>query len=372
MTSPTETATTLRYVRYDDSVESRQPDEDELIEKIVASMSRVNKRVFDQHRHATRDAHAKSHGVLRGELTIYDNLAAHLSQGLFRTARSYPIVARLSSAPGHIQSDTIPVPFGMALKLIGVEGKKFLPGHEDELTQDFLLVNNPTIPFGDVATYWKTQRLLEAQGDPPELVQRAAASVASGVNAALKLTGHSNPFLEALGAPRTHLLGETFHSMAALRYGDYFGKVSAAPLSESVKALTGQAFDASIGESGIRDRVVDFFRNNAAEYELRVQLCTDLARMPVEDAAVAWPPEESPHQPIAKISFGKQDAFSPERRVYADDVLSFNPWHCLPEHRPLGSIMRARIKAYESSSKFRHEMNVQRRVEPRGVDDLPG
>ncbi len=369
--TPSATPPTLKYVRYDDSVETTQPGEAELIEKIVASMARVNKRVFDQNRHATRDAHAKSHGVLRGELTVYENLPDPLRQGVFRAARSYPIMARLSSAPGHIQSDTIPAPFGMALKLIGVEGKKYLPGHEDDVTQDFLLVNNPTIPFGDVATYWKTQRLLEAQGDPPELVQKAAATIASGVNAALKLAGHGNPFLEAIGAPRTHILGETFHSMAALRYGDYFGKIRAAPLSESVKALTGQALDSSIGESGIRDRVVEFFRDNAAEYELRVQLCTDLARMPVEDASVAWPPEESPHQPIAKISFPPQDAYSPARRVYADDVLSFNPWHCLPEHRPLGSIMRVRIKAYETSSKFRHEMNVQRRVEPREIGDPP-
>jgi hypothetical protein len=360
-----------RYLPYDDSVERTQPDEDELISKIVASMARVNRRTFDQYRHATRDAHAKSHGILRGELTVYDGLPEHLRQGVFRAPRSYPVMARLSSAPGHIQSDTIPVPFGMAIKLLGVEGKKILPGHEDEVTQDFLLVNNPTIPFGDVATYWKTQRLLEAQGDPPELVQRAAASVASGVNAALKLAGHGNPFLEAIGAPRRNILGETFHSMAALRYGSYFGKISAAPLSATVKALSGQPLDPKAGDSLVRDLVVDFFRANAAEYELRVQLCTDLTRMPVEDASVAWPEDESPHQPVAKLSFPAQEAYSPARRVFADDVLSFNPWHCLPDHRPLGSIMRVRIKAYETSSKFRHEMNVQRRVEPRDISELP-
>jgi hypothetical protein len=369
MEHPPKSASTSSYVRYDDSVETKQADEDALIEKIVASMARVNQRVFDQHRHATRDAHAKSHGVLKGELTIYDGLPDHLRQGLFRTPRTYPVMARLSSAPGQIQSDSVPAPFGFALKLVGVEGKKLLPAHEDDVTQDFLLVNHPTIPFGDVATYWKTQRLLEAQGDPPELVQRAAATIAGGVNAALKLTGHGNPFLEALAAPRTHILGETFHSMAALRHGDYFGKISLAPLSDSVKSLTGQPLDG--GDSHVRDIVVDFFRKTGAEYELRVQLCTDLARMPVEDASVAWSPEESPHRPIGKITFAPQEAYSPARRVYADDVLSFNPWHCLPDHRPLGSIMRVRIKAYETSSKFRHEMNVQRREEPRDIRALP-
>ena len=74
--------------------------------------------------------------------------------------------------------------------------------------------------------------------------------------------------------------------------------------------------------------VVDFFASNSAEYELRAQLCTDLVTMPVEDASVLWP-DTAPHQRIAKITFPAQDAYSAARRAYADDVLSFNPWHAL-------------------------------------------
>jgi hypothetical protein len=121
----------------------------------------------------------------------------------------------------------------------------------------------------------------------------------------------------------------------------------------------------------LRDLVVDFFRNNSAEYELRAQLLTDLQQMPVEDASVLWPESLSPHQPIGKLTFAAQDPYSPARRVYGDDVLSFNPWHCIEEHRPLGSIMRIRIKAYEMSSSFRHQMNAQPRVEPKDINELP-
>jgi hypothetical protein len=72
------------YVRYADGVEEIQPDEQQLIDDTVASMSRLNRFMFEKHRHAIRDAHAKSHGVLRGELHIYPNLPAHLARGLFR------------------------------------------------------------------------------------------------------------------------------------------------------------------------------------------------------------------------------------------------------------------------------------------------
>jgi len=91
----------------------------------------------------------------------------------------------------------------------------------------------------------------------------------------------------------------------------------------------------------------------------------------VEDASVRWPETASPHQAIATISIPAQDAYSNERRVYADDVLSFTPWHALAAHRPLGSIMRVRVKAYEGSSTYRHTMNTTPRCEPRTIDELP-
>jgi hypothetical protein len=147
-------------------------------------------------------------------------------------------------------------------------------------------------------------------------------------------------------------------------------KVGLAPLSDNVKALAGQEVD--LKEPGAyRDLVVDFFRTQGAEYELRAQLCTDLKTMPVEDAAIDWPQDQSPYQALGKIVLPAQDAFSPARRVYADDVLSFNPFHCLPEHRPLGSINRVRIKAYESSAAYRHTTNAQPRTEPTDINQLP-
>lgn len=75
--------------------------------------------------------------------------------------------------------------------------------------------------------------------------------------------------------------------------------------------------------------VVNFFRSNTAEYEVRVQLCTDRAE--IEDATVAWP---SPECGVAKIAFLSQHAGTPERRVYGDDSLSFTSWRGLAAHRP--------------------------------------
>jgi hypothetical protein len=331
------------------------------IEQIVASMGRTNRKIFDKHRHAVRDAHAKSHGILKGELEVYPDLPQHLRQGVFAMPKRYPVIVRLSTAPGDLQSDRVPALHGMAIKVLGIPGNKVLSDDEGH-NQDLLLVSYPVMPFGNVASYWAFQQIMEklAESPPEPDTTEKSSDAASMLPASLRAVA---------AVPYSHILGETFHSMAALRFGAYVAKISAAPLSESVRSLKGTPVPD--GDSALRDLVVDFFRNSSAEYELRAQLLTDLQQMPVEDASVLWREDLSPHQPVGKLTFPSQDAYSPARRVYGDDVLSFNPWHCLDEHRPLGSIMRIRIKAYETSSSFRHHMNVQTRLEPKDITELP-
>ncbi len=159
--------------------------------------------------------------------------------------------------------------------------------------------------------------------------------------------------------------------MAALRYGDHVAKISAAPRSQDVRALTGRPVGRRAGDSALRDLVADFFASHGAEYDLRAQLCVDVDRMPIEDASVLWPEELSPHQVVAVLHLPAQDPYSDARRRYADDVLSFNPWHALEAHRPLGSIMRSRRVAYARSSDFRHTVNGVREREPSSIDELP-
>jgi hypothetical protein len=103
----------------------------------------------------------------------------------------------------------------------------------------------------------------------------------------------------------------------------------------------------------------------------RVQLCTDLTRMPVEDASVEWDEHLSPSLTIARVTVQPQNAYSNPRRVWVDEQLSFNPWHSLAAHRPLGNIMRARFKAYQASSHFRHSAEGRQMVEPRSIEEMP-
>jgi hypothetical protein len=44
---------------------------------------------------------------------------------------------------------------------------------------------------------------------------------------------------------------------------------------------------------------------------------------------------------------------------------------CLPEHQSLGSINRVPLKAYASSTNYRHATYAQPKVEPTGISQLP-
>ena len=118
---------------------------------------------------------------------------------------------------------------------------------------------------------------------------------------------------------------------------------------------------------GLREAIVEFFRKNGGVWEVRGQLCTDLELMPVENAAVIWPEEMSPYQPIARIEVKPQVAWSKTRSSVVDDGMLFSPWHGLAAHRPLGGIMRARKEVYEMAKKFRAERNGRAIEEPQEI-----
>ncbi|MGS2810411.1 catalase family protein [Nocardia sp. MW-W600-9] len=363
----------MTYLRFRDDLEQPRPDEEQIIDKIIAVLRDNNERAYRKYKRGLRDAHAKSHGILRGELTVPAGLPPELAQGLFATPATYPVIARLSSTSGVIRSDQLRGVRGLGIKVLGVHGPRAMPGDE-ATTQDFIMVTHREFLFADAHAYltqgmptaWVLARL------PDEVLRAGSDLVAALDKHVLRRIGTQvPPNLGVFVAPNTHILGETFYTSAPLRYGDYVAKLLYLPVSPEVAALQGQPVSATAGVNAHQDAVVDFFATHSATYELRAQLCTDAATMPIEDATVPWPEEASPHRTVATIRFDVQDPYTPQRRAYGDDVLSFNSWRGLDAHRPLGSINRLKKRVYEASSDYRHDVNNAPRLEPRDATELP-
>ena len=121
-----------------------------------------------------------------------------------------------------------------------------------------------------------------------------------GVESVVESVGGESPTLRSLGGhPPTHILGETYYTQVPLLYGLYMAKLSIAPVLSELRALTCAPVDVNDKPNGLREAVVDFFRTNGREWEVRAQLCTDLEAMPIEDASVRWPEDQSPYVPVA-------------------------------------------------------------------------
>ncbi len=166
-----------------------------------------------------------------------------------------------------------------------------------------------------------------------------------------------------------HPLAEAYFTQAPIRYGDYVAKLAVVPVAAAQRALDGVSIDQDAPDA-LRVATVEFLWQHEAEFEIRVQLCTSLRTMPVENASVEWPERESPYRTVARLRLPKQEACSPARRAFVDG-LSFCVSHSLAAHRPLGSIMRARLAAYPAMSRLRRETNGVALREPASIDEVP-
>ncbi|MGV0744645.1 catalase family protein [Mycolicibacterium sp. XJ870] len=355
-------------ILYRPDLEQPRPDEDALIEKITAKLRKNNERAYRKYKHGLRDAHAKSHAILRGELIVAEGLRPELAQGMFAQPRTYPVIARISSTSGVLRSDKMRGVRGLGVKVLGVEGPRAM-ADEPNTTQDFVLVTHEEFLFGGARDYLRmgmpTATVLARLPD-------SALAAGSELLGLLKRIGLRIPDnLAVFIAENRPILGETFFSSAPIRYGDYVARFKYAPLSTEVRDLENQRLPRNPSQDAHRDLIMDFFAKHTAEYELSVQLCTDEKTMPIEDARVHWDAKASPYLPVAKVVFGRQNPYSAVRRAYGDDVLSFNSWRGLEAHRPLGSINRLKRKVYEASSDFRHQMNRVDRHEPADISELP-
>lgn len=356
-------------LRYDPAYEVLDDDGPKRRENLQSTLRKISETTHRYSPISTRTVHAKSHGLIYGEMEIYDNLPAHLAQGMFATANKLPLVMRFSTVPGDILNDKLCTPRSLAIKILGVEGER-LSGSEEATTQNFMFVNGSSFLSSSVQQFLSKLKILATTDNSPEFKQFLSQILQSTSKLIDSLSGGRQRLLNSEGQPETNILGETYFSQDPILYGDYMAKVALVPIAPALIALTNKPIDISFSSDSLKKSVVDFFITNTAEWELRVQLCTDIHHMPIEDASVVWSEEMSPYLPIAKITAKPQIAWSPYRSQVVDKGMMFSPWHGIKSHRPLGSVTRLRKMTYEMS-KDRSEVVIGEHVaEPTNLDDL--
>jgi hypothetical protein len=361
----------FRPVRYEPDMEYAEPGEGDTARELTETMRGIAETTYRDYGYPVRSVHAKSHGLLRGELRVMGGFAPAYAQGLFARPGTYPVVMRFSTNPGDLLDDSISVPRGLAIKVVGVEGER-LPGSEGQATQDFVMVNAPAFGTPTAKAFLGAAKLLAKTTDIPQGYKKAVSAVLRGAETMLEAVGGESPALKSLGGrPNTHILGETFYSATPFLHGPYMAKYSVAPVTPMLKALKDRRIDVAGRPDALREEVMAFFASQDGEWEMRVQLCTDTERMPIEDSSVEWPEEASTYVTVGRIRVSAQPSWDEARSKAVDLGMSFSPWHGLAAHRPLGSINRVRKPAYEMSSGFRAAHGGCPMHEPRTADEIP-
>lgn len=309
--------------------------------------------VIEQHRDNTRvlrDAHAKAHGCVRAQVRIRDDIPSSLRHGVFsEPGREWNAWMRLSNGNAYPQFDRINDARGMAIKLLDVPGDKLTrdPHHASE--QDFVMFNHPVFFVRDVAEY-RSNFAAQAEG------KKVLAFLPSLDPRSWELR-HLFIALKTLSPAPQSPVATVYSSVAPFKLGPHNIKYRVAPAPEQCPAyqLPEQNRDlpnflrSALYQQLSLDRV-------PACFVLQVQQQNTEHYMPIEDTSIEWSETVSAFETIADVQVMAQDFDSPGQNLDCDN-LSFNPWHALPEHRPIGGINRLRKAVYESISAYRLERN---------------
>jgi hypothetical protein len=334
--------------------ERTQAGEAEAVAAIVEQMSRFLRREYPVPGTAQRAGNTKTYGVVRARLEVRADLPPQLRHGILRTARSYPAWVRFAG-PGPLSPPDID-DFGIlsiGVKIMDVDGPKLLD--DERLTQDLTGISAPTFTTRDLLANADLQRRVH---DGTSLFHYLGRSGHLGdlLMQVLYAKTHANPLATPYWSCVPYLLGEGQAMQYRFVPKDRRIGPKRPPLPPS--------------DDYLREAMTATLSDREVAFDLLVQVQTDSWRMPVENAAVVWPDRLSRPVPVATLRLPVQRFDSPEQLAFADR-LAINPWHCLPEHRPLGNQNRARREIYLQLSRLRQSMNDVPHIEPTGDEFLP-
>jgi hypothetical protein len=219
----------------------------------------------------------------------------------------------------------------MSIALHDVDGDHLTAG---SARQDFVLNSHPVMMAPDTRAFLDLLRAVEAGG-----ARRAWYFLTHPTAARIAFASRHN-HTSHLEIPYWSTTPYLFGTGRAVKY-------IVQPISTQRTPLPNPLTD-----TYLHDRLGAQLRESDASFDFLVQFQADSRRMPIEDATVEWREVESPYVRVARILISRQDIDAAGRDAACEQI-SFNPWHTLAEHRPLGSLNRARREIYDAMAQLR-------------------
>jgi hypothetical protein len=327
-----------------------EPDEEAFLDSIVSSFESQMRGLWKAGKFE-RGGNTKTHGIVRGEFIVHDNLPENFQRGIYATPRSYPAWVRFSGPGPYITPDIDDVGFmSISVKLMDVPGPKL--ADDEKFTQDMFGVSPPTFVTPDTRANAQLQIQSGKNAQILYFVNLHDSHVLDLIMQGLWIKTQSSPFEAPYFSDVPYLMGEG----QAMEYSFW-------PKSNRKTRIPNLPFRPP--DNYLRNAMVASLASGDVEFDVRVQMQTDAFLMPIENAGVLWPEKLSPRVSVATLRLPRQTFDDPAQLEFAR-VLSYNPWHSIAEHRPLGNQGRARRRMYTELAQLRQSMNGVTHYEPTG------
>ena len=326
------------------------PGEEEHLQSIISSFEQQMRKLWKPGGYE-RGGNTKTQGIVRGEFIVHDNLGAEFRRGIYAEPKTYRAWVRFSGPGPYVTPDIDDVGFmSISIKLMGVPGPKLMD--EEKFTVDMFGVSTPTFVTPDTKANAQLQLWSFQNAQIFHFLNFRSPHILDLIMQALWTKTQSSPFEAPYFSCVPYLLGDG----QAMQYSVW-------PKSKKRTPIPRLPFRPP--DDYLRSAMVASLAQDDVEFDFRLQLQTDPHLMPIENNAVLWPERLSPRVSVATLRIPKQTFNSTAQMEFAKK-LSYNPWHTIAEHRPLGNQSRARHRMYFELSKLRHTMNNVPHYEPTG------
>lgn len=323
-------------LRYNKNFEKLSYEEKQLLEetkKSIADFVEYSSTISDVN-YATRNAHAKTYAVLKGEFIINKDIPENLKYVF--DSEKYEIIARLSNAHLKINKSKKDIPaYGFSIKIKDESGRTI---------SNYPLVNFPLFPINSVSVFLKlftslNRFFLKKWSNWFSLLKQIYKIIPSTLNSSFlknvwKFVLNKNNFM----------LSFDYHSVGAYRFDDKMIKIKISP--QNVQKNFGK-------RSKVRQSIENYCITNDYLADVFIQFCYDLKDQPINKLNVEW--KNSPFIKIGEIKIEKNSLLNP--KGCENELLSFNPFESAEIFQPVGKIQKLRDEAYKVSLQTRKKIN---------------
>jgi catalase len=292
---------------------------------------------------ARRDAHPKAHGCVRASFSVRDDLPAEFTAGVFQPGARYDALIRFSNgSPNAAGDDRNGDTRGMAMKLFGVDGEKLFPDPAHPDAQDIIQISSPYFFVNGSSGYTEFFRIVN-KGDLLPIFKIPFILGWQGTINAAKMLSQKIP------SP----LDAEYFSVTAYQLGEGDSRTAVKYNTKPCAPAT-QTYPVD-GPNYLRHAMQAQLSTTEACFDFSIQKRPDDS-FSTEDTITVWDDAKAPSVAVAKITIPVQQ-FDTAAQNAACEQTSFNPWHSISAHRPLGTVNRMRRMVYETISELRKSMN---------------